>query len=158
MAFIFLAGCAAPASVETKLDGISFDVTSEYNGTALKCAAKAYGGGMFTSTVLEPESIAGTEIAYDGSEVTITYMGLTYKPSLPLPNENINDILNTVITSASGNIQSAQKDGDVYVLEGSTGRYDYILTVTESGLPLWLECPSVGLKAEFSNVTILKSE
>ncbi len=151
-----MAGCAAPAAVETKLDGISFDVSVEYNDFECKCAAKAYGGGVFISTVLEPEAIAGTEITYDGEEVTITYMGLTYKPSLPLPSENINDILNTVIKSASGNIDLAQKEEDQYILKGDAGKYDYLLTVTESGLPLWLECPSIGLKAEFSNVTILK--
>ncbi len=150
-----LAGCGRTKQVASTLDGISFDADIEYKDYECECFVKAYGGGLFSCTVKEPETIAGTTVEYNGDELTVTYMGLNITPQSPFPCENISDILNSIITKASA-ANTAEKRGDEYIVEGKSGKYDYTITVTDAGLPIRLKCQEADLTVDFSNVTILK--
>ena len=150
MVFV-LAGCGEAEEVDTKLVGISFDATVEYEDYECQCSVKAYGGGIFSCTVKKPETIEGTTIVYDGDETAVTYMGMTYKPSAKIPTENVAEMLSNVVKNTS----PAQKDGEEYKVYGKTGGYDYVLTVSEAGLPLELKCPSADLTVLFTNVKII---
>ncbi len=154
MIFI-LAGCGTTKQVTSTLDGISFDADIEYGDYECECFVKAYGGGLFNCTVKEPKSIAGTTVEYNGSALTVTYMGITYTPQSPFPCENISDILNSIMTKAAA-ADAAEKRGEEYIVEGKSGKYDYTITVTDAGLPIRLKCEEADLTVDFSNVTILK--
>ncbi len=148
-----LAGCGKKEVTPT-LDGITFDALVNMNGYSCICEIDLSGGGIFKSKVTDPLAIAGTEVTYDGSDVTITYMGLSYSPEMPLPGETLNDILALVLQSvATGSADAQEKDGS-FIIEGETAGYDYTLYVTEAGLPLSLNCPRANFTAEFSNVKI----
>lgn len=149
-----LAGCGEAEEVDTKLVGISFDADIEYEDYECECSIKAYGGGVFSCTVTKPETISGTTVTYDGEETAVTYMGMTYKPSAKIPTENVAEMLSNVVK----NTAPAQKDGEEYKVYGKTGGYDYVLTVSETGLPLRLTCPSADLSVEFTNVKIINEK
>ncbi len=148
---VTLASCGMEKEVDTKLVGVEFDASVQYGDYECRCKATAYGGGVFTLTVTEPKAIEGTTAHYDGDELSITYKGLSYKPQTELPCDNIADMLNDVVKNTS----PAQKNGEQYELTGNTGGYQYTLTVAETGLPLYLSCPSADLFVEFSNVKII---
>lgn len=150
-----LAGCKAEKQTAVQLFGLSFDCKASYNGGTVAGNIKAYGGGVFSFTLSEPQLISGTEVKYDGETVTINYLGLSYSPQLPLPADDTNTVLNTVIATAAGG-KTAKLCEDKYILEDKAGDLAYTLTVTESGLPLSLSVPDAGLSAEFSNVTLIK--
>lgn len=128
-----LAGCKAEKQTAVQLSGLSFDCNADYNGGTVAGNIKAYGGGVFSFTLTEPKSIAGMEVKYDGETMTVNYLGLSYSPQLPLPAENINSVLNTIIAAASGG-KTAKLCRDRYILEDSADGFTYTLTVTESGL------------------------
>ena len=147
-------GCGTGEEIDTKLVGITFDADVKYGGYDCECSVKAYGGGVFSCEVREPETIEGTTVKYDGEETSITNMGMTYKPNAPLPTENIAVMLSDVVKNTS----PAQKKGEQYEVYGKTGGYDYTLTVAATGLPLSLRCPSADLTVEFSNVKIINEK
>lgn len=152
---LMLAGCGKRQS-EPLASGISFDAAVSYGKYDCRCNIELSGGGVFFSKITEPSTIAGTEILYDGENVTITFMGLSMSPELPLPNETLDGILSAILQSVSSGGKTATQTDDGFIIENKIAGYDYILTLTESGLPLSLSVPRSDFTAEFSNVVIKK--
>ncbi len=148
-----LVGCGKKEVAPT-LDGITFDALINFGGYSCMCEIDLSGGGIFTSRVKEPAAIAGTEVTYNGGNITITYMGMSYTPEMPLPGETLDEILSKVLQAVSSGSADAKQDDGNFIIEGETAGYDYTLYITESGLPLSLNCPRANFTAEFSNVKI----
>ena len=154
MCLILLCGCGKKQSVDVTLESVSFDAAITYGSYNCTCNITISGGGMLASTILSPESIAGTTLSYDGENLTVNYMGLEYMPEMPISGDAANDIINKILQSASSGAKSAERVDDSFVLEGEVSGYEYSLFVTEAGLPLSLLCVEADLVAEFTNVTI----
>ena len=153
MLFLFC-GCGEKKNVKPSLEGVSFDAKISYAGYNCQCSVKAYGGGNFSCTVKEPAVLKGTQINYNGEKVTVSFMGMDYEPPLPLPCENITDILKTVVESARNGTGLINPEGH-YDITGKTGRYNYTVTVTESGLPVRIVCDEIKFTAEITNATVI---
>ena len=152
--FLLLCGCSAKETVKPVLEGVSFDAVVNYEGYECKCSVKAYGGGVFNCTINSPAAISGASVNFDGEEMKITFMGLEYEPPLPLPCENIAEIFKTVVDAAADGVAGITADGH-YNIVGRTGDYNYVVTVTEAGLPVKIVCEDIGFIAEITNASII---
>ena len=151
---LFLAGCGEKKTAEVELGNISFDAAVTYDTYSFACTVNLGSAGTFESEITAPESVAGTKLAFDGESLTVNYMGLEYKPELPLSQETANSIINQIFSSVQTGGQNAQKEDGNFILRGEVSGKKFSLYVTESGLPLSLSCPEVSLVAEFSNVIL----
>ena len=155
LCLFFLCACGKKENVESVLSGVSFDAVVEFGGYETTCTVKAYGGGVFSCEITDPENIKGTVIDFNGDSIKITYMGLEYETEPPMPCRNVAEILNAVVSLAAQNTASLDKDGH-YKATGRTGSYTYEIMVTQAGLPLEIICEDIDFKAEIINASIIK--
>ena len=151
---LLFCACDSKETVEPVLNGISFSANIDYNGYKCTCSVKAFGGGVFICEIESPALIKGTTLEFDGNKLTLSFMGIKYEPQLPLPCENMAEILKTVIDSAQNGIAGKNPEGH-YEIKGRTGEYEYIVTVAQTGLPVKIECADINFTAEISNVNLL---
>lgn len=151
-----LAACGNNKEVTAVTEGISFNARCDFGGSRSECFVKAYGGGNLSCRFSSPESVAGLTADFDGSQITLTYKELTYPLSSPMPTENLAEIINRVVTSASG--KAAETEDEKCTVNGTAGSYPYTLILSETGLPISLSVPALDFYAEFSDVTILTKQ
>lgn len=150
---LMLCGCGSKEA-EVKLSGISFDADIRFGKYECSANMQLYENGESRVVLSSPSTVAGVELLIDGEGITVKYSGLTYKLQAPLPNETVNSVLSTILTSASSGCKGAREEKGIYLLENSAGGYAYKLYVTEVGLPIRLECEQAELYAEFSNISL----
>ncbi len=125
---------------------LTLDAALCCRGSRYVCRVTA-GGGAFCATLREPASLAGLTARWDGQDLTLSYLGLTYRPTLP--DTLFADTLQ-LLRGALSSAPQAQREGDR--LTGRTGGFAYTLELTADGLPTKLEIPGADLTAEFSDV------
>lgn len=152
---IFLCGCKGKEA-EPQLAGISFDASLRYGTYECEANIELGENGQSKAVLLAPESVKGAELLFSGEGISVNYMGISYTPQSKLPNETVNSVLSTILSYASKGAQKAAEREGLYVLENNVAGYSYKLYMTESGLPVKLECDDAELYAEFSNVKINK--
>ena len=106
---VWLTGCAK------KTD--PFPIQKEFTAT-VKCGEEMYtvthnGTEITTVSYHSPEQLQGLTYSYCGDELTIKYGTLHYKPSAPLPENNIS-ILHKVLSSIN---EQTEQYGDQRMLQ-----------------------------------------
>ena len=155
LCLILLCGCAK-RQTEPQVSSLSLDADIQFGEYACKANIELGENGESRAVLLSPESVKDATVLVNGEGMTVSYMGLSYTPQMPLPNETVMSVLSSVFTSAATGIGEAVERDGLYCLEKTAAGYRYSLYLTESGLPVRLECDEAELYAEFSNVTLKK--
>ena len=150
---IGLTGCSPKKAAPPQTTNFSCAIRATYNDMTLAGTLTRYTAGTLQLTFTEPETLDGMTVSWDGELIMLEMMGLTFNvdpadvPESALGNEVI-AILDAAMRSE---LQGVVQDGkQIFDSTGENGNYQLVCDA-ETGYPLSLSVPRLGLYAEFSD-------
>lgn len=153
---LLLCSCSkskAQVSVVTK--GLSYTAHIFYYGEEYECKAQIESTGKASYLITKPTNLKDFTIVFDNDKVTALYKGLEFSPELSaMPQGSLLKELYGLILYFDNNEYTVYKDKDSFTVRGTADTLDFILTVTEAGLPLSLEFDE-NFRVVFSEVSFI---
>lgn len=153
---INLCGCKSNSEVEATVSDISFTAEADYGGKKLEYAVKIDSAGNTETEILKSGKPSGFKVLNDGVNTVFTLDGIEHKTSLSsLPEGIITDLFYICFKDAAG--KPVQADENSFLVEGNTDKYNYKITLGETGLPLKLTESNLNISVIITNQSILKA-
>ncbi len=150
---IGLTGCAPQKAAPPQTTNFSCAIRATYDRMTVAGTLTRYTAGTLQLAFTEPATLDGLTVSWDGELVTLGMRGLTYQvdpddvPESALGNEVI-AILDAAMRSE---LKGVVEDGkQIFDSVGKNGEYQLVCDA-ETGVPLSLSVPDLGLYAEFSD-------
>lgn len=151
-----LCACSEKEEIKPKTKNISFVAKITYYNEKYSFQTSVDSKGNMRATVSEPEDFKSLAFEFKGDKVTAQYLGLTYTPQTGnLAVNHAAKIIYDAFCDAAQHSEITVKKGENCEIEGKLDGKEYILTFSPAGLPLSLELPKDGYKAEFNKLTVL---
>lgn len=153
---INLCGCKSNSGVAAIVSDISFKAEADYGGKKLEYAVKIDSAGNTETEILKDGKPSGFKVWNDGVNTVFTLDGIEYKTSLSsLPEGIIIDLFYICFKDAAGKPVKAGENS--FLVEGKTDKYNYEITLGETGLPLKLTESNLNISVIITNQSILKA-
>ncbi len=159
---LLLTGCGSQgggggtAQPDTLKNPFSCVADVHYNEMDIKAKVTSPSIGQYTIEVLEPASLKGLTVGWNGEEIQLGYLGLSIGiDPATLPDSLFGSILIDVFNrTAAQEGMSIETGENELVLHGKTDSGDFTVSMDrETGALKSVSVPSVGLEAQFSEFT-----
>ncbi len=151
-----LVGCAAEPSVAAPVtQGFGCKAQIAIQSTTYEAQLQIPNNGLFTATLLSPDSVQGTVLCWNGEDVTATLHGVTMQiPANALPGGNAIGAVRRVLQTVERGAQSTVGD----TLSGTADDVAFTLTLRADGFPLTLTLPEYQTTVTFSDFSYTYTE
>lgn len=151
---LFLVGCSSGTDIEPVLRNISFTAEMSYYNENYEMAVEIFKDGEAVIELTYPEELKGLKFKIKNEELTSEYNGITFEDKnnfktlaaellyLPFKNEK----------------QKVYNEDDCFFIKGKCNGGEYIMYVTEAGLPLEISDNLERFKIIIKNLTIIKEK
>lgn len=144
----------APIGIE-----FSADIYAKYDGMDIEAKLNRSYIGMLTLEVLQPDTIAGTSMVWDGRDITISYGGMSFVVNgSEFPQAALGTAIISVLDDAvslAPNLGELTDAGRVISGENDHGSYT-LISDPDTGNLISLEIPERKLSVRFDNFQIKK--
>jgi hypothetical protein len=155
MFVVFLCACSEKKEIKPKIKNISFVAKITYYNEKYSLNTIFDSEGNMKASVLEPDDYKDLSFEFKDNKVTAEYLGLTYTPQKGnLAVNNVAGIIYSAFNDTAKISELTVKNGENCKTEGEIEGKKYILSFSPAGLPLSLELPKDGYKAEFNELTL----
>lgn len=155
---LFTVGCNKKEDTKPILNNIEFNVDITYYNEKYSAKGSIDAKNKLTLEFKEPLEIKGMEFTLDGTDTTINYKGLTYKPSKDVLLSSAAGLFYKAMISFGTEKAEFEYSSKNYSVSAKGDNGEFLMSFSPSGLPLDIECQSAGFYAEFSDLSVLKNE
>lgn len=154
LSLILLCGCAKPAKdIKPVLSGISFTTKATFyneNYTFKTVIEKDFSSTFYFN---KPKELSGLTVTLKDDNYKAYFNGLDYSGKISSsPLKGI--VQNTYSFLKSAENGTVEKNDKEIYIKNSFGGTEFTLYITDSGLPIKLVCPDLGLNAEFYDLVL----
>lgn len=155
---LFTVGCNKKEDTKPILNDIEFNIDITYYNEKYSAQGSIDAKNKLTLKLKEPLEIDGMEFTLDGTDTTINYKGLTYKPSSDALLSSAVGLFYRAMFSFGTEKADFEYSDKNYSVSAKCDDGEFLMNFSPSGLPLDIECLSAGFYVEFLDLTVLKNE
>lgn len=149
-----LCGCASKKKVKLKTGLLTFGCNINYNGEKYSLDVKTLENGEMECLVTEPQTLSGMRCIVNKERIKINYMEIEIEKDLKdIPFGSCVSLFFAVMNDAKD--KPLENRGKDYFVSGKVNGTGYVLSATEEGLPVSINCEEEKIFMEFTKLTLV---
>lgn len=155
LVIFLLCGCESKTTpVRVNLNSISFSADITYYNESYSCDCAITKTGDLTVNITSPENLKDLSFAFSAETCKIMYAGMSVSCDEHfLPEASAVRVMSDILKKYDAS--ECEKNERNLVINGTVDRKKFTLSVSPTGLPIFLQTPDLGMTVNFKNVTLI---